>query len=518
MAACCVSVCACTRALTFRALRLHRERLEKTKATGNPKLSVVFDRLDGDLREALAAIASSSESLEKARQMDIGEIPVRSSQSCSSQSSALSLSGISTFAERAHTHTHTQGIDRAAAKLARLQQALDGLESDEVITSYLSDKSAIKVREGADRGNIAALKQVEKERQQWPPYMVMTSWDFADYRGNTAVHLATKNGHAECLEFLLLRGAQPSLVNAQGQSALHMATSYDIAKLLLKHNADPVVVDQMGRTPYDVHKANRMGGARGVDGKLVVDAFALSHQKVTGSTARSILKERNMSPEEKAARAAARKAKEDEEEEARQKKERAKIARSSYSQGLGALVVREFDYAVESFVTCLENDPAHSGAMLKLAKMAADGDSSAAAALDRLHAENEAAEAAEAAEATAATTSATAASELEAELEPELILVPSPSHPSLDGRAAAPIVTGSHAKTRSVLHSVESIPLSPMLSRGRPSSLVPTPPPTASGGLPRSTAVPTMSPRAPPPAASVCSQPSALATSAIATG
>lgn len=399
-------------------------------------------------------------------------------------------------ADRAHALA--QGIDRAAAKLARLQQALDGLENQELITSFVSDKAALKVREGADRGNLAALKHVEKERQTWPPYMVMSSWDFADYRGNTAVHLAAKNGHAECLDFLLSRGAQSSLANAQGQSALHMAPAYDIAKLLLKHNADPVTLDQMGRTPYDVHKANRMGGAHSVGGKLVVDAFELGHHKVTGPAARSILKERSMSLEDKAARAAAQKAKEEEEEAAKQKVERARIARSSYSQGLGALVVKEFDYAVRLFVTCLENDPAHSGAMLKLAKMAADGESSAAAALDKLHAENEAAEA------------AAATRELEPEPEPEPVLVPSPSQPSLDGRAAAPVIAGGLAKTRSALHSVESIPMSPMSSRGRPTILVPTPPTTESGGLPRSTSVPTMSPKAPPPAPSVCSHPATL--------
>ena len=37
----------------------------------------MFDRLEKDLKEALAAIDASSEHLEKARRMDISQIPVR---------------------------------------------------------------------------------------------------------------------------------------------------------------------------------------------------------------------------------------------------------------------------------------------------------------------------------------------------------------------------------------------------------------------------------------------------------
>ena len=411
-------------------------------------------------------------------------------------------------------HAAAQGIDLAAAKLARMQQALDGLESEDVITAFVSDKASRKVREGAEKGNLVALQQVEDERKTWPPYMVMSSWDFADHRGNTAVHLAAKHGHVECLEFLLMRGAQPSLVNAQGHSALHIAATYDVAKLLLKHGADPVVLDKMGRTPYDVHRANRMGGARSVGGKLVLDAFAVGHQQVTGPDARSILRERNMSPEDKAARAAAQKAAEDAQVAARLEAERIALAKSSYNQGLGALVLKEFDTAVSSFVTCLQNDPGHPGATLKLAKMAASGEGNAAVELERLQADTDAAEAAVAKAAAAASAvmdTAAAISEIrELQSEPEVLLMVSPSRPSLDGRAAAPIVTGASLSMRPVLHSVLALPLSPMvatLSQGRQSSFVPTPPESRP-----SNSVPTLSPRAPPAAPSVSCCPLRLST------
>lgn len=381
-----------------------------------------------------------------------------------------------------------------------------------MITSFVSDKASKRVREAAAKGNLVALQQVEGERKTWPPYMVMSSWDFADHRGDTAIHLAAKNGHAECLEFLLMRGAQPSLVNAQGHSALHVAATYEIAKMLLKHGADPVVLDKMGRTPYDVHKANRMGGARSVGGKLVLDAFAVGHQQVTGHDASRILKERNMSPEDKAARAAAQKAAEDAQAAAKLEAERTALAKSSYNQGLGALVLKEFDTAVSSFVTCLQNDRGHAGAMLKLAKMAASGEGNAAAELERLHAENEAVEAAEArvaAAASAAVDTAAAISEIrQLQPEPEVLLEAYPSRPSLDGRAATPIVPGASPRLRTVLHSVHALPLSPMvtlLSQGRQSSLVPTPPQDRS-----SNSVPTLSPRAPPAAPSVSCRLSAV--------
>jgi len=99
----------------------------------------------------------------------------------------------------------SQGIDVSAAKLAALHAAFDGLDNSDVITAFVSDAAARKVRDGAEQGNVKALAKVEEERKKWPPYMVMSSWDFADHRGNTAVHFAAKNGHEECLEFLLVR-------------------------------------------------------------------------------------------------------------------------------------------------------------------------------------------------------------------------------------------------------------------------------------------------------------------------
>ena len=62
-----------------------RERLEKSRASGDPRLKIMFDRLDNDLNDALSAIAASSEKLEEARKLDISEIPVRFTQTCPRQ-------------------------------------------------------------------------------------------------------------------------------------------------------------------------------------------------------------------------------------------------------------------------------------------------------------------------------------------------------------------------------------------------------------------------------------------------
>ena len=48
--------------------------------------------------------------------------------------------------------------------------------------------------------------------------------NWADPRtGNTALHMASANGHAACVDLLLRGGADPRAANARGNTALHWA-------------------------------------------------------------------------------------------------------------------------------------------------------------------------------------------------------------------------------------------------------------------------------------------------------
>lgn len=424
----------------------------------------------------------------------------------------------------------------SAAKLAALHAAFDGLDNSDVITAFVSDKAARKVRHGAEHGNIKALTAVEEERKNWPPYMVMSSWDFPDHHGNTAIHFAAKNGHEECIEFLLSRGvtthtvptatrfpgmclrdcsslqALASQLNEQCVAPLHIAKTYEVAFLLLKYDADPVVLDNMGRTAYDVHKTNRMGGGGnlGKSGKKVVEAFGKHHQ-ITGVAARVILKERNMSKSDKALRAHDIQAIADAKAVALHKEE----VKSMYAQGIGAMVMKDFDGASERFGATLELDPTHTGALLKLADMASKGQGSAQATLEKVYAAGEAAEA-EAAAKEAKMAAEEAIRATGPEPEPELVSDLRPSRPSLGTGPPATVVMGEGIARTTLLHSVEAHPMSPMSIPPRIASngYVPTPPrekkPQAaatgsgSGGgeLARQSSVPTMSPKAPPVPAS----------------
>ena len=128
-----------------------------------------------------------------------------------------------------NTHMCIPGIDDSHAgnllhdvhaALQDVEELASGHESGELITAYISDRAAKKVRDAAEAGAMQELKKAEAERSKWPKYMVMAGWDFTDHRGDSAVHLAARNGRHDALEFLLVRKALPSLVNARGMTAL----------------------------------------------------------------------------------------------------------------------------------------------------------------------------------------------------------------------------------------------------------------------------------------------------------
>lgn len=68
---------------------------------------------------------------------------------------------------------------------------------------------------------------------------------------NTPIHIAAQNGHLELVKLLLDRGADVNATNAGGQTALHMATSYDldaVVKVLLAAGADGEIRNKDGHS------------------------------------------------------------------------------------------------------------------------------------------------------------------------------------------------------------------------------------------------------------------------------
>ena len=51
--------------------------------------------------------------------------------------------------------------------------------------------------------------------------------------GNSCLHIASQNGHFELVKLLVSRGADVNCANGGGQTALHMAVSYDIDEVTL---------------------------------------------------------------------------------------------------------------------------------------------------------------------------------------------------------------------------------------------------------------------------------------------
>jgi ankyrin repeat protein len=67
--------------------------------------------------------------------------------------------------------------------------------------------------------------------------------------GNRPLHIAAQNGHLELVKFLVGAGADVNAQNAGGQTAMHMATSYDIdavVKVLNDAGADGSIVNGDG--------------------------------------------------------------------------------------------------------------------------------------------------------------------------------------------------------------------------------------------------------------------------------
>jgi hypothetical protein len=82
--------------------------------------------------------------------------------------------------------------------------------------------------------------------------------------GNTAMHIASQNGHLELLRKLVSSGGPVNCQNAKGQTPLHMSVEYDmhfVSRFLLDSGADGELKNEDG------HKAilGIDGGKQGVE-------------------------------------------------------------------------------------------------------------------------------------------------------------------------------------------------------------------------------------------------------------
>src|SRR5262249_7664820 len=105
----------------------------------------------------------------------------------------------------------------------------------------------------------------------WPSQI--TSEPRAQYRpvgGLTALLYAARDGCYDCVDTLIVAGADPNVPTPEGVTPLMLALDNDhndVAKLLLSRGANPQLWDWWGRTPLyiaiDRKETNGTGGGRG---------------------------------------------------------------------------------------------------------------------------------------------------------------------------------------------------------------------------------------------------------------
>lgn len=100
-----------------------------------------------------------------------------------------------------------------------------------------------------------------------------------DKRGQTALHLASKNGHVETVILLLENGANVNLKDYAGWTPLHFAAAYcnneKVVTLLLENGADVNAKNMGGWTPlryaYVKNFTNVMEVLKSYGGKKILD-------------------------------------------------------------------------------------------------------------------------------------------------------------------------------------------------------------------------------------------------------
>lgn len=99
----------------------------------------------------------------------------------------------------------------------------------------------------ADKGNLDEMRAL---LDSYPENDFLNAKDFVE--GDAALHLASRNGHLEVVEFLLSMGAEVNLQNNFSCTPLSLAVSHghlEIVKLLIRHGSDVNERDNLGASP-----------------------------------------------------------------------------------------------------------------------------------------------------------------------------------------------------------------------------------------------------------------------------
>lgn len=179
-------------------------------------------------------------------------------------------------------------LEQLLSNLNTAVSTLSMFAADGLINDWVSGEEAMHARHCAAVGDLKGLKKIKVERALWARegknYLTMISWDIPDAAGHTAIFLAVKHNHSECVRFLLFEGANPNIANDAKDTCLHVAPSLEVAELLLAHGANPAAIDQYERTPYELHRGKRYDdmsagiSTKHIDASTTHLAFKKEHQ------------------------------------------------------------------------------------------------------------------------------------------------------------------------------------------------------------------------------------------------
>ncbi|KAJ1663820.1 hypothetical protein IW140_004588 [Coemansia sp. RSA 1813] len=93
----------------------------------------------------------------------------------------------------------------------------------------------------ASDGNLARVKEiVESDKQQV---------NAKDENGYTPLHAASSWKHTDLLKYLIANGGDVNIVDADGDTPLHICEDVECAQILLDNGADPKIENHEGLTP-----------------------------------------------------------------------------------------------------------------------------------------------------------------------------------------------------------------------------------------------------------------------------
>ncbi|XP_064512139.1 ankyrin repeat domain-containing protein 26-like [Pseudopipra pipra] len=110
--------------------------------------------------------------------------------------------------------------------------------------SELREEGLGRLHRAAARGDLAWLRR-------WRWYVKVVGIDRRDQEMRTPLHLASANGHADVLRYLLRKNSQPNLADNLKRTALMKAVQQEqeeCVAILLEHGADPNLADAGGNT------------------------------------------------------------------------------------------------------------------------------------------------------------------------------------------------------------------------------------------------------------------------------